>query len=126
MGTNFYLVENACSHCGRSDEKRHIGKRSGGWKFTWRGYTRVPPFLTTYREWAARIGDPLNHVVDEYGHRYAGHEFLAMVQAWDADPKNTQDHVTYMLDPKNVDLFASHVNYWQDGDGHAFIGEEFA
>jgi hypothetical protein len=34
MGTNYYLRQNACDHCGRSDEKLHIGKSSGGWCFS--------------------------------------------------------------------------------------------
>jgi len=36
MGTNYFLVkkDNECKHCGRADEeRRHIGKSSGGWCF---------------------------------------------------------------------------------------------
>ena len=33
MGTNYYLHKNTCDHCGRSDERIHIGKSSGGWCF---------------------------------------------------------------------------------------------
>lgn len=35
MGTNYYLHENVCEHCGRGDgEPLHIGKSSGGWCFS--------------------------------------------------------------------------------------------
>jgi hypothetical protein len=34
MGTNYYLHENVCEHCGRGDGRPlHIGKSSGGWCF---------------------------------------------------------------------------------------------
>jgi len=34
MGTNYYLEENTCSHCGRGDDPLHIGKSSCGWCFS--------------------------------------------------------------------------------------------
>lgn len=33
MGTNYYFVADPCPHCGRRDERLHIGKSSGGWCF---------------------------------------------------------------------------------------------
>ncbi len=33
MGTNYYANINCCKHCGRPEEKIHIGKSSFGWKF---------------------------------------------------------------------------------------------
>lgn len=32
MGTNYYVVEEECSECGRQ-ERNHIGKSSAGWYF---------------------------------------------------------------------------------------------
>lgn len=32
MGTNYYLLKDYCKCCGRYD-KKHIGKKSCGWKF---------------------------------------------------------------------------------------------
>jgi hypothetical protein len=37
MGTNYYVVENACECCNRYDETLHIGKSSCGWAFTFQG-----------------------------------------------------------------------------------------
>jgi len=34
MGTNYYIIDNLCEHCGRSDEYYHIGKSSAGWCFS--------------------------------------------------------------------------------------------
>lgn len=36
MGTNYYVHENVCEHCERSDEPLHIGKSSAGWVFALR------------------------------------------------------------------------------------------
>lgn len=37
MGTNFYWHDQACGSCGRF-EVIHVGKRSAGWSFGFRGY----------------------------------------------------------------------------------------
>lgn len=34
MGTNYYATRNVCAHCGRGDEREHIGKSSAGWCFS--------------------------------------------------------------------------------------------
>lgn len=34
MGTNFYWINSTCKSCGRTSEKHHIGKSSGGWCFS--------------------------------------------------------------------------------------------
>ena len=34
MGTNYYVVEDVCKHCGRGDDEIHIGKSSAGWCFS--------------------------------------------------------------------------------------------
>jgi hypothetical protein len=43
MSTNFYLHRDPqnCGECGRPRQAGsiHIGKRSGGWVFTWQGFT---------------------------------------------------------------------------------------
>ncbi len=33
MGTNFYVHQPACPHCGHAPDPLHIGKSSGGWCF---------------------------------------------------------------------------------------------
>jgi len=34
MGTNYYIRENVCEHCGRAADEVHLGKSSFGWRFT--------------------------------------------------------------------------------------------
>jgi hypothetical protein len=34
MSTNYYLLKNRCPHCGREEERLHIGKSSVGWCFS--------------------------------------------------------------------------------------------
>lgn len=65
MGTNFYLIEAACSHCGRERERLHIGKSSAGWCFT----LHVTPVKGIYdlEDWITRWSKPGALIVDEYG-----------------------------------------------------------
>ena len=49
MGTNYYLRQPKCPHCGRDGAELHIGKSSGGWNFGLRIYDsdneeRLKPF----------------------------------------------------------------------------------
>jgi hypothetical protein len=65
MGTNFYLHEDTCPHCGRDGERLHIGKSSAGWCFS----LHVDPEIgiTTLGDWAARWSKPQAVIKDEYG-----------------------------------------------------------
>lgn len=92
MSTNFYLHVNACPSCKVSASTLHIGKRSNGWCFEWRGYLTpdspfidgAPKSLKSVEEWRALILDPKHVVRDEYGDATSGEKFLAMVEEWDA------------------------------------------
>jgi hypothetical protein len=63
MGTNYYLREDACQHCGRSDERLHIGKSSAGWCFA----LHVIPEegINSLDDW--RIRWTKGRIFDEYG-----------------------------------------------------------
>lgn len=41
MGTNYYLRQQACLHCGHVPAELHIGKSSGGWNFGLRIYPKI-------------------------------------------------------------------------------------
>jgi hypothetical protein len=41
MSTNYYLRQPACSQCGHSPAKLHIGKSSSGWNFGLRIYPKI-------------------------------------------------------------------------------------
>ena len=65
MGTNYYLIEKTCPHCGRGDERLHIGKSSAGWCFS----LHVDPDMgiNSLADWEARWSKPDASIVDEYG-----------------------------------------------------------
>ena len=67
MGTNYYHRNSVCKCCGRFDE-RHIGKSSGGWQFSFRGYSGDDP-QKTIESWAdwQRVLQADGDIVDEYG-----------------------------------------------------------
>jgi len=77
MGTNFYWAKNICGECKRADPysrldpEWHIGKRSVGFTFA------QPPDGVV-----AQLKENANVVCveDEYGQRYKGAEFLAMLK----------------------------------------------
>ena len=81
MGTNYYTIgERECDSCGEGHACRrgiHLGKSSGGWKFTfqWNGghFYKSEPEM---REWLkGKI------ITDEYGLTVSYDDFWAMVDA---------------------------------------------
>ncbi len=63
MGTNYYVTPDVCAHCGRGDERLHIGKKSSGWAFIFEQYPDRG--LTSWAAWKAFVA---NHpVMNEYG-----------------------------------------------------------
>ncbi len=63
MGTNFYIAQDPCEHCGRGGENIHIGKRSGGWKFLFARFQEID----TSSKWFAFIEKSDGKIRDEYG-----------------------------------------------------------
>ena len=66
MGTNYYLHKNTCDHCGRSDERLHIGKSSSGWCFSlcihpWEHINDLPDWVEAWK--TGTIMDEYNRVV---------------------------------------------------------------
>jgi hypothetical protein len=66
MGTNFFWREKFCGECGRFDEK-HVGKRSGGWSFTFREHEGI----RSRADWVAYVAKGEGGLIDEYGREYA-------------------------------------------------------
>lgn len=63
MGTNYYLLGDTCQHCGRSDERLHIGKSSAGWCFA----LHVTDDIKSLADWQELWSKPAAKIVDEYG-----------------------------------------------------------
>ena len=80
MGTNYYLVRGVCEHCGRGEEKQHIGKNSGGWCFL----LHVCPEegingLEDWKNlWNASSGG-LTRIEDEYGDQVSVEEMERII-----------------------------------------------
>lgn len=93
MGTNYYLHENVCAHCGRSDDPLHIGKSSAGWCF---GLHVIPEEgLTDLRAWQERWARG-GEIRDEIGTVVSPEEMMAIItdrrwnyaRAWTASEYN--------------------------------------
>lgn len=78
MGTNYYLCPNRCSHCGRSDEKKHIGKSSAGWAFSLHVYPE--DIIRDLNDWIPFFQDKKNHIEDEYGREVSMEMLLDVIR----------------------------------------------
>jgi hypothetical protein len=65
MGTNYYLTQNVCQHCGRGDEQKHIGKSSAGWVFALHVYPEEG--IHDLPDWVKLLTDSKETIKNEYG-----------------------------------------------------------
>lgn len=87
MGTNFYLYKDVCSHCGRGDDPKHIGKSSGGWTFALHVYPEEG--IKDLSDWIPLFKDPDHTIKNEYGERLTADEMKAVIteRSWKASTK---------------------------------------
>lgn len=78
MGTNYYLCPNRCSHCGRTDEKKHIGKSSAGWAFALHVYP--DDGIKDLDDWIPLFLAKTNHIEDEYGREISHFMMLDLIR----------------------------------------------
>lgn len=113
MGTNFYHRFNV-SEDGSEYFERHIGKRSGGWEFSFRGYDGRggEPKIRSWADWKFHLLKE-GKIFDEYGTEHGPAQFIAMVEK----TKGEKNHYVYsgFVGP----------NDWQDQDGWSFSATEF-
>jgi hypothetical protein len=114
MGTNFYQRYNV-SEDGSEYFERHIGKRSGGWEFSFRGYNGRGgmPKIRSWADWKFHLMKE-GKIFDEYGTEYTAPEFIALVEK----TKGEKNYYTYSG-------FVDSRNDWQDQDGWSFSMMEF-
>jgi hypothetical protein len=112
--TNFYQRYNI-SEDGSEYFERHIGKRSGGWEFSFRGYDGRggAPKIRSWADWKFHLLKE-GRIFDEYGTEYTAPEFVTIVEKTKGE-KNHYDYSGY-IDPRND---------WQDQDGWSFSATEF-
>jgi hypothetical protein len=63
MGTNYYLIGDTCPHCGRGEDRKHIGKSSAGWCFA----LHVDGDIKSLADWQSLWSKPGAKIEDEYG-----------------------------------------------------------
>ena len=91
MGTNYYVKENVCPHCHRSSSDIHLGKSSGGWKFTFQyneGYYYKN--IKELKQWLKG-----KEIWDEYDRKITHKEFWDMVKS---KQTNTTDECDISID----------------------------
>ena len=124
MGTNYYLRQSPCSHCGHVPADLHIGKSSAGWNFGLRIYPkidgepdeRLKAFGTVeiceLDDWRS-LFDRFP-IFDEYDKRVSAADMIATI---------TERSVTIRLEPigrpkqpESVAVYDHAINCnWQDG-----------
>ena len=124
MGTNYYLLTEVCEHCNRGVGEIHLGKSSGGWAFSFRGYHPnqphdLPPSIEkveNIEEWRQLVNLPNSIVKDEYGDIEDKEEFIKWTGA-----KEGKHHAQYMEGHE-------YQRYFDDVmvDGHSFSFQEFS
>jgi len=77
MGTNYYLIGDVCAHCGRGDERKHIGKSSAGWCFSL--HVRPEEGINDLKDWDRLFRDPENKIEDEYGAAITADEMIKAI-----------------------------------------------
>jgi len=108
MGTNYYIKENECVHCGRYEDI-HLGKSSVGWQFSFQ-YNGGQYYknVAEMKEWTKD-----KNIVNEYGENVTYKDFWEMVEA-----KQTDDNFNHASKyPSNTE----HVI-----DGYSFSDGEFS
>lgn len=77
MGTNYYLYQNTCPHCGRGDEEYHIGLENAGWCFS----VHVDPSkgINSLGELQQLMWKDGASIRDEYGNRISVPEMLRII-----------------------------------------------
>lgn len=76
MGTNYYICPNRCTHCGRSDEKKHIGKSSWGWAFSLHVYPEDG--IKDLADWIPHFQK--NRIEDEYGREVSQEMMIEVIR----------------------------------------------
>lgn len=149
MGTNFFVELNKCGCCNRAD-KIHIGKKSGGWAFSFRGYKNHYGHietddnkevivdesfkLTSWQEWKEYLKDKC--IVDEYGRNISFKEFVELVEVygspghyWKDGHKNLVHNEEMLNNPKYQHIHDRYLDtnkHWNDDLGYSFSVEYFA
>jgi hypothetical protein len=136
MSTNYYM-KTATSV--EDDDGLHLGKRSGGWRFTFKG---VKGKVVDYESWKDNVLALRKcgyKIFDEYGKEQHLPTFFRMVENWYPDGQSNfqwcKDNNPPLLN-NNPPLLDNNPplldnspplldNNWEDADGNSFCESEF-
>lgn len=127
MGTNYYLHVNVCSLCRKPEKSYHIGKSSGGWTFSFRGYRNDCEELKilSYKDWLNFIaGCASCQIVDEYGDYVTLDDFKNLVEKKKDEVYN---HTIYCKHSQQEWIREDgERRCWLDDEGNSFSEGEFS
>ncbi|WP_433731062.1 hypothetical protein ACQP2Y_21720 [Actinoplanes sp. CA-051413] len=141
MGTNFFYRTNVCGHCDRYQEV-HVGKRSAGWSFGFRGYPHTlfdvehpewgydteSPFgfpVLSRADWRKVFADTPGELWDEYGRRVDEPAvWLDQHEAPDDAQIRKEEGMTSIA--WWVDGYSPGARSWRDAEGFRFDVGEFS
>lgn len=112
IGTNYYRIPPRCEHCGRGDEREHVGKSSAGWSFSFHTDLGLP---RSFAEWKERLRGEV--IENEYGDRVTLEEFTAMVERKQGGRRHAEEYPT--------SRYPGHPTFL-DPEGHSFSEGEFS
>ena len=120
MGTNYYVADNPCEHCGRSDGGYHIGK-SGR---IVRAYIEDDPtpwgVTSSWQDWKRIVQLPDVQITDEYGRVLTPDELITIFETTPLEERRRQ----YDLIQRSYPSYAGW--YWLDDDGFTVYDGEFS
>lgn len=126
MGTDYYYRTNVCDNCKRFDE-RHVGKKSMGWTFHFRGHRGQPdgsPDIVSIADWAKLFKTTPGVLANEYGLVIENPlQFLADLERPSIEQQQLEDSPEWRggWSPR-PDLDTE----WRDSEGFAFYDGEFS
>lgn len=124
MGTNYYVASNYCECCDRYDEEYHIGKSSGGWAFSFRGYRSER--LVSWKQWKEFLKN--RTIMDEYRERIDYDWFVQFIEN-EKSPNFVNSYGYKNLihnEEKNRYTWFDPEYDWDDEDGYSFSAREFS
>lgn len=116
MGTNYYVRENECDCCKRYDEY-HIGKRSGGWQFSFQSHPNFPSETSSWKGWQAYLAG--KSIYNEYGDEVSLEELKQIV-----DRSRNEKHVHNEY-TRAHGCFRFELD-WDDPEGFSFTSQDFS
>lgn len=128
MGTNFYWHDSPCAGCGRYDEV-HVGKRSMGWSFGFRGYRAAEDSVLARpvqarADWRQVFVERRGVLLDEYGAEYPEPlVWLGEIEAPSAEQVRKEGG---WLSEQTPSWYRRPEHDWRDAEGFRFCDMEFS